>query len=156
MDKPPIILWIILVLLLTMVYIWSAVSPSTDDEVVIVQTPLASFTPLLLNEKNPVLISDRIVNIDELISVAFKFTSHSQVQSRGQKVKSSYAIFHPKTDITITIKKPKTLQEVDVIVPANNVFILPMWWEWKESKEKIKIPVTNVNTIIGALCGILL
>lgn len=153
MNKPPIILWIVLILLLTTVYIWSAVSPSTDNEVVIVQTPLASFEPDLLNEKSPVLINDKIVNIDEFISVAFKFIITSRSVSRGQKVKSSLAMFHPRTDTTIHVKKPKTLQEVAVIIPANNVFILPMWWEWTCATE---LPITNVNTMIGALCGILL
>lgn len=157
MNKPPLILWIILVLLLVTVYIWSAVSPSTDDEIVIVQTTLSSFTPTLLHEKNPLLITDKVVNVKEFIQIAFeKWATQRPLVSRGQKIKSSFAIFHsPDQVITIVIKKPKTHQEVAVIVPVNNILILPMWWEWSTDQPQ-PLNVIHVNTMIGALCGILL
>jgi hypothetical protein len=147
------ILWITLAVLILAVYIWSATS--TAKETVIVQTSLASFTPDLLNEKNPILIEDRVVDLYQFINAAFKWVFIKEIKSSGSDGSPSnpfsYLVLHSnsETDTHIYICRPGG-SDVEMIIPAYTIFILPTGWRWS-IKIQNAITILGINTLFGQL-----
>ena len=155
------ILWIVLVILLIVVYIWSALS--TPKETIIVQTSMLSFKPELLNEKNPLIVEDRICHLDQFLQIAFKWvtkkdvsdSSNSQGSQDSQKVTSSYLVFWSNTEnITITICRPGG-SPVDIILYAQNILVLPMRWTWNvmSVNESANLTIVAINTLFGLVAS---
>jgi len=146
-------LWIILIILLVVVYVWSALS--TPKETVIIQTSVQSFRPELLNEKNPIVVEDRIFQLEQFLQIAFKWVSIKTSSSSGNgstKVKSSYAVFWSDTsDTIITICRPNG-SPVELVLPMQNVLILPMLWTWSVTNP---CQVVTINTLFGTIMSLM-
>ena len=155
------ILWIVLAVLILTLYLWSATSYA--KETVIIQTSLESFSPDLLNEKSPILIEDRIVNIDEFINASFKWVFLTRLKSNdfssNKKNKYSYLVIHANAnaDTTITTCRPGSTECVNILVPSNTILILPTGWSWSTGETEInkttsepKITVIGINTAFGS------
>ena len=155
------ILWIVLAVLILTLYLWSATSYA--KETVIIQTSLESFSPDLLNEKSPILIEDRIVDIDEFINASFKWVFITRfTANNSKKNKYSYLVIHANAsnasnasnDITISTCRPGTTESVNILVPSNTILILPTGWSWStvqgenETKSE-QINVIGINTAFG-------
>ena len=141
------ILWIVLLILVFIVYFWSATSVAT--ETTIVQTSLTAFNPDLLNEKNPILIQDRVANTDEFIETAFKWVWIKKQEQKSNLPKpNSYTLFHPSSKTTINIHRPGPKSDVDLILPAKARLILPRHWTWST---QTKITVWKINTLFGLI-----
>ena len=158
------ILWIVLAVLILTLYLWSATSYA--KETVIIQTSLESFSPDLLNEKSPILIEDRIVDIDEFINASFKWVFITRfTANNSKKNKYSYLVIHANAsnasnasnDITISTCRPGTTESVNILVPSNTILILPTGWSWStvqgenETKSE-QINVIGINTAFGCCC----
>ena len=143
------ILWIVLGVLLVAAYIWSALG--TPNTTVIVQTSVEAFRSDLLNEKNPILVQDQVVDLDEFFNIAFKWVRIQKItnsDSDEKKTMNSYLVFWPSASTIITIQRPGGTP-VDVRLPAQNILILPMFWKYKCTSENVNVNVFTVNTIFG-------
>lgn len=140
-----VLVWILLILIIV-VYFWSATSVAS--ETTIIQTTLAAFNPDLLNEKNPILIQDRVANTDEFIETVFKWVWVKKQTQSSSSNKNSYTLFHPPRKTTITIHRPGAQSDVDIIVPEHAILILPMRWTWSTQD---LVDVWGINTLFGLI-----
>ena len=146
-----IVLWCVLVLLLVVLYCWSAISVA--KETIVVQTSIENFQPDLLHEKNPILITTPIVSIDEFVDASFKWVAITKLKvDQMQSNHNSYLLFWPQKDTHLDIMRPGSTGHVTIIIPANNVLILPCRWTWSSDSQ---LEVVCINTCFGLLFGIL-
>lgn len=154
------LLWTVLAALVVFCYFWSAFAPAR--ETVIVSAPLEKFKAHMLNEKNPVLVTTPIVSVDEFIAAAFKLVSVKRIEGDRGKNMYSFLILHPtQKDAQIDIQRPGAAAPVRVLVPANNVLILPFLWSWScwggeagaGTSASAGTEIVRVNSALMALVG---
>lgn len=99
-------------------------------EFVIVQTPLKSLTDDILLEKNPVIISDSIVDCTQLFDTVFLFM---HISVRNVKITNTnryqFLIIWAKSATEVSIQHPILNITTIVKLHMGNTLILP--WAWK-------------------------
>ena len=156
--KSTVIMCLIIATLLAIVYIIGARSHSLEGT--IIQTPLRSFNPDLLLEKNPIVIDDNIVNVDEFIQKCFKYLyvfSRPVVANTqaSQSMINPYAhmLIHAKTKTSepIQLAHPRNKKEViTIILQPYSVLIVPFAWRVSFTKNT-KCKITGLHTLISLL-----
>lgn len=144
---------------MVIMYIYSALTIAS--ETTIIQTSLENFNPVMLSEKNPILIIDNIVNVDEFIKIVFSWNVlkiEKKLLKTAEDFRNnySYMIVHNQEETTIkihrltAIKGKNSDEHVSIIVPAFNVLIIPFRW-YVQLESKSEVNVTCINTLFGAL-----
>ena len=116
-------------IVLLVFYISNAVAD--NPELIVVQTTLASFTGDLLYEKSPIVITDRIVNVDELIASSFKYmyasAKHVDVTiDKQEKNKYKYMVLHSSLKGgAVLLTHPLTSESTQIIMHPHTVLVIP-------------------------------
>lgn len=103
-------------------------------EVTITQVPITKINDNLLLEKNPIVIPDFIVEINQVIKTIFSYlyVSKSNVQNKNEpkleKNRFQYLLFWAKKQVDIIIQHP-IKGYVMIKLYSGNILILP--WAWK-------------------------
>ncbi len=129
--KTQIILGAVLVLLSMIVYIKCAMAD--NPELVVIQTTLASFTPELLLEKSPIVISDRVIDVNELIASSFRYM-HASAKTitvtldNQVKNKYKYIVLHsPAQGCSVQLVHPLSASmTTQIILHPHTVLVIPM------------------------------
>jgi len=138
------------IIMIIVSYVILYTRPKTYTE--ILQTNVEDISPELLLEKQPVLIFDTIVNLDDIINTTFKYMytfkkKQSLILEEQPPVyqnNSKYALFHNNTDADIKIditksrikqnhfnifatiiKEHESKNSIQIILKPHNVLILP-------------------------------
>nr|QOI90378.1 hypothetical protein HWQ62_00241 [Pyramimonas orientalis virus] len=113
-------------------YAYMSLKPRSDFQ--IIQSQLCNVYDSVLYEKYPILLNDKLVNVEDLCGTLFKYQyvfKRVSVHSKNEIMKSysKFVVLHNNTtvDTNITLSNPKGSQ-VNMIVPAYNVLIVPYLW----------------------------
>lgn len=164
------ILVIILILLLVIFYIQQYLSYSKEFS--IIQASISKITCTYLFEKNPIIITEPLVNPSILTSTLFKYLYiHKNQKSVDcfdtfMRIRTKYLVLFPEHDMTLQIAHPKTskiiksnnvnkIQYVDIILRKNQTMILPMYW-WFQIPKDTKVNAIYLHDIISYVFGKLL
>lgn len=124
----------ICLLFIISVYLYYVFKPKNDFQ--IIQTNLSNISDSVLYEKYPILISDNIINIYDLLDSLFKYQYlfKTDIVLKVPFIKKNNAKFlvvhnNNETDKTVSLSSPnKTTTGVDIIIPSYNILIVPYSW----------------------------
>jgi hypothetical protein len=147
-----IILWIIIIALL---YVYISYYYRYPTKVSILQSRLNEFDLNLLNEKQPIVIEDRIKDINEIRKAWFKWNFKKEYNTydtdKWYKNNFKYFLIHPQEDTEVFLYPPnkpvinnEPSPEEQIIVmklKANQLLIVP--YKWLNMIDKLQ----NVNFI---------
>lgn len=130
-----IILCIIIIVLICHIRFYTKTHPSLT----ILQSTIDKVDFEMLNNKIPIIITDRVVNIQDVFTTIFnyQYTFINQInKSKSWEQNSSkFMIASPDTNQTIKIAHPKSnlrdgkYEYVDIVLQKNQILILPYgWW----------------------------
>lgn len=134
-----------------------------DPPYTIVQVTLDKLTPDILQEKQPVLVNDRIVNIDALLKTVFAYMymfsdeRFLEPSDKFSKTTAKYTIFtSPFWDTNIDIADPSNLHQqqspkyITIKLHQNKVLIMPSQWLYRITDKRIKrILLDDILSIVG-------
>lgn len=109
----------------------------------IIQSRLDNITDNVLYEKYPIVISDKIVNVNDLLNTLFKYQyvykfTKTINENTSLKNYSKFMIIHNTYDKDISISLSNNDNEnVVVIIPIYNVLIIPFMWSINSLNDKI-------------------
>lgn len=137
------VLTVIVILLILFVYIRFYTKPNVSIE--LIQPRIEQLAPQQLFEKSPIVLSERIASIDQLLKSTFKYmylsSTISEVNdSKWLQNRHRYIIIHADTSSTITIVHPHKMNSpyndsytdaVAVKLESKQVLIIPYKWWYK-------------------------
>jgi hypothetical protein len=126
-----------LIILALLLYIKSI--HSVKESMIIIQTRVSSLNPDMLLEKQPILVYDAIVNIDQFIGAAFRFLyiwaqkkdipCERNVMNTNKS--AQYMLIHASHGNTnVVVRNPRSKQTSNVMMYDGNVLIVPFKWEF--------------------------
>ena len=147
-DKK-VLIALLVMFILALVYAHYAMKPK--QEVHIIQTSLDRINDNTLFEKQPIVIDDQIVNVTDLLGTLFKYQylfkkdtlleANDEVYLNTHKYMIVYNSSN-ENDAYVVLTPPKAIRDrypsIDMILPPNNVLILPYLWSIEPSKEEEK------------------
>ena len=144
-----VLIALLVMFILSLVYAHYAMKPK--QEVHIIQTSLDRINDNTLFEKQPIVIDDQIVNVTDLLGTLFKYQylfktdtlleANDEVYLNPHKFMIVYNTSN-ENDAYVVLTPPKAIRDrypsIDMILPPNNVLILPYLWSIEPSKEEEK------------------
>lgn len=159
-----VLIIIMIAIALMLLYVHYAMKPK--NEINIIQIGLHSITDSTLYEKQPIIIEDRVVDVKDVVNTLFKYQyvyksefllePDSKIYTNTQKF---MIVYNPseQDDAYVTIASPNqsdTIPSIDMILPANNILILPYKWtivcnrENEEATHSHSLQVILLNDLI--------
>lgn len=129
----------ILVFLIIIVYICGILK--VPKEFTIIQTSLVNLNDDLILEKNPIVISDAIVDCAQLTQTAFSYlyiykTSNPIIKKTNQY---SFLLIRSKDESEVLIQHPKNNLQSLIKLHFGNILILPLGWKYLIKKNNVQI-----------------
>ena len=126
--------------------------PKAKDFKEIIQVPINKLTDDLLFECQPIIISDNIVSLDQVINVCFawgmytsKHTPQIKCTKYAIKNKYKYLLCHNNNKESNNI----ILNNVEIILKPGNIIIIPFGLYYKCKNKMLKlIGLHNLSTFI--------
>jgi len=143
---------IVLIVIAIIIYIYVSYYYRTPDNISILQSRLNEFDFSLLNEKQPIIIEDRLKDSNELSKLWFKWnqikTFGGYDDNKWYKNKYKYILVHPENDTDILLypagknlvnNEPDPEEQLIIIkLKANQLLIIPYHWHFMiETKNNI-------------------
>jgi hypothetical protein len=134
---------IAIVILTTLVYTRYYMTPTDHPE--LLQTPLSLCSPELLAEKNPILITDRLVKHEDILSTVFKYqyvyaskretiggrdrAKDANGMIKGVNTRARFTILFSDTeDAFVDISHPTIGGVTRVVLRSHETLVLPPMW----------------------------
>ena len=128
-------------------YAYLSLRPRNDFQ--IIQSNLDKLNDSVLYEKYPILVNDKLVNIEDLCDSLFKYQYickkvYELELNKTKKNYSKYMVLHNimDEDVNIQICNPRGTI-VDIIIPSFNVLIMPYMWSVVNGDHTIKCMQLN-------------
>jgi hypothetical protein len=148
---------LIYIIISLVVFIYYRYTLKINPEFEIIQTQLDKFRPSMFFEKQPIILTDKLVDPIQLTKSIFKYlyvfktqfiTKHTE---RNQQVKFKYLIVCSQSDTTIvTIYHPKGEEtKLDINLYQSQCIIIPMAWKYNVSHDATCIGMDDTFTILG-------
>ena len=122
---------------------WIMGKLKTTQTFTIIQLDVNKLTDSLILEKNPILITSKIVDANDVIKTNFKYlymfkTEIENIQSI-YKIHYQYLVIHNNCSYVseLLLEHPKNKRQIMVKLYPYNILIIPMFWKIKINK-KIK------------------
>ena len=153
-------LWVIIVFLLALIYIRYYTTPSRYPE--LVQTTLALCTPELLSEKNPILLTDRVVNHADLLGTVFKYQyARSSVPAplRGgankMKTDARFTLIYTTmaSNVVVDIELPNTHHQMRVLLRVHETLVVPPRWTIRPAADVTVIKLYDMFHVLSRCAG---
>lgn len=140
------------VFLLIIALIFIFFLPRVNEFREIIQVPINKLTDDLLFENQPILISDNIVSLDQVINVSFtwgmymsKHTLPKQTCNRMTKNKYKYLLCHNNHDDSNNI----IVNQIEIILKPGNILIIPYGLNYQCKNKLFKtIGLHSLSTFI--------
>lgn len=126
----------------------------------IVQLSVTELSPVILKQRNPIIIDEKIVSPISLLHSVFKYSyiykkinnTPRDKNNTWYQNKSKYIIFYSNNNnAIISIQNPKLKQkkEQDILLPAHMCLILPYYWMYsmKNSQNFTYIKLDDLTSI---------
>lgn len=152
------LLYIIIIIIIICILAIYHYHPKT---IIINQTTIDKFNFNLLYQKYPIVITNNIINLDDILNTWFKynFIYNSNIDSNWQQSTSKYTIIHNNNDFKIDIhicnpnikinnKMPTSDSKIITIHLSQNQFIiLPFNWYYYLENNNTVINIHDLYTI---------
>ena len=130
--------------------IYIASTKHINDDFTIIQLPLRSLTDDVILERNPIVISDSIVDCEEFISITFRYMYIKKTNITPNALFTinpyQYLIVHVKSDVNeVTVTHPKTGVSTIIKLYPGNILILP--WQWKYNIKNKSIQLIGLHSL---------
>ena len=157
-----VLIALLVMFILALIYAHYAMKPK--QEVHIIQTSLDRISDDTLFEKQPIDIDDQIVNVTDLLGTLFKYQylfkkdmlieANSDAYLNTHKYMIVYNTSNEK-DAFVVLTPPKSIRDrypsIDMILPPNNVLILPYLWSIEPSKDSHTLQIILLNDLFHQL-----
>jgi hypothetical protein len=136
-----------ILILVIVCYIIMYTKPKLDTE--IIQGSIGNITPELFLEKQPVLIYDKIVNVQDIIDTTFKYLytftqTHSAIEDNVYQSNSRYTLIHNTgaEDLIVYIVKSRRKHN------HLNAFYSCLHKDTFDDSKRIEIPLSSHNVLV--------
>lgn len=137
----------LIVILIVICYIIVYTKPKLTTE--IIQGSIANINPELFLEKQPVLIYDKIVNLQDIIDSSFKYLytftqTHSVIKDNVYQSNSRYTLIHNTgaEDLFVCINKSRRKHN------HLNAFYSCLHKDTFDESKRIEIPLSSHNVLV--------
>jgi hypothetical protein len=142
-----LVIIVIALCVLTYIYLYTRVP---NDTRTIIQVDLEQLTPALLQEKQPIVINDKIINASSLLNTVFKYSyllSNESIidptpsfnQSKNKYTLLTSIFWDAMIDIADPSNTdPNNIKFISVKLNRNRVMILPALWYYRSQTPRIK------------------
>lgn len=147
----------ICIIIIVVAYVYLYTKPKHDFQ--LIQSKLDTITDDFLYEKYPIIIHDKIVNMDDLIDSLLKYqylfktscTIHAQTTLQN---KYKYMIIHNtnEKDCHFNLTNPNKKFTINTMLPSYNIAILP--YKWHLSDNSLDLEAILLNDLIHGLLNI--
>jgi hypothetical protein len=143
--------WVYILIFVAIIYIYSYYK--LPKELILLQTSLSRFQFDMLREKQPIVIHDRLPNLDAIHRLWFQTNrvSHTKYPENNpwQRNRYKYLVLHPKKDCEIMVvlgntnlledgaPDPETAMPVVLQMKSDQMVILPFRSLWMSSASDI-------------------
>lgn len=131
---------------------------SVKPEFDIIQTSLSDFKPSMLTEKTPIILQDRVVDVEDLVCKLFRYHYlWRTVREKHNAFKvpcniARFAVIQSRaSDSTITLRNPLFENIARIQLHTDQVLIIPRKWEYTVEKGNVKEVL--LRDIISCLFG---
>lgn len=138
----------ICIIIIVVAYVYLYTKPKNDFQ--LIQSTLNNITDDYLFEKYPIIIHDKLVNIDDLTDSLFKYQylfktysiidAHTTLQNRYK-----FMIIHNtnEEDCHFNLTNPSKKYTINTMLPSYNIAIIPFKWHLSDISLHLKSVLLN-------------